>query len=112
MDIAVAELNAAKTIRDHGPAESVTYTPSGGDPVTRQALINRQPRSKFSGGPVVIVAEITFVNDAAEGIAATTIKTGLDKVAFKERIDDTGSTDRTIISVVHLDHGSVTVGVT
>lgn len=88
--------------------ESVSYTPSGGSPVTRNAVIRRRvtPRDMNRGSveSPINTFEVWIANDATTGVAS--VKAGFDTVAFKKVLSDAANTTFRVTKILHQDPGA------
>ena len=73
-----------------GQTETLVYRPDGGDGIEIQATVDR-------GVPVATMnartleTQITVLNDASAGIAATTLNVGSDEIDLAERVGGTAA---------------------
>lgn len=98
---------AAMTVLD---AETVTYTPNGGDARSISALVQRELPIEVPGGAVVPGARLTVRNDATDGIAAGDVDTGGDTVAWSPKRGGSSRTSR-IVRIAYAGSGMVVVEV-
>jgi len=97
--------DAATFCDPDGFAETITFTPRGGQPLTIQAVIFRSVPQAIHG--IADYENVTFIdviNSATLGILGNAINIGADTVTFSGRIDD-GARDYIIRQIVSQDHG-------
>ena len=86
-------------------AEAVTYIPSGGEPVTIYAVVERAPINPIidrGQGYSALNTHIWISRDSTPGIGIGTVKERFDKVALKAKLTDVS--DTTFIVKKMFDH--------
>jgi hypothetical protein len=86
--------------------ETVSYTPSGGSPVTIPAIITRPTGDVVSPGGQSSPANtltIEIANDATDGV--TSVKERFDTVSFKRNLDDADVTSFRVEKILVQDNG-------
>ncbi len=87
---------------DRGLTEEVIYRPDGGDPRTIDAIVERPGRETFGTNAPAPRFRVRAVNSATDGIAATEVDTGKDRIDVAERIGGE-ATSRQITRLSELD---------